>query len=195
MTVCDECNEPIGNIIFKGKFCSAACMMKDLGRSIRAKHIEKYLQSPRLCAHCKNIIPWRMDRYHLKATCCCQKCSRAFMQVSSEKIDERTFKIIEKQKATSLKMFHAGELRTNASVRRILIMLGGHQCSRCKRTEWNLKPIPLEVDHIDGNSQNNNPENLRMLCVTCHAQMPTSRGKNRGKGRNVLKKRKLLSCI
>lgn len=57
------------------------------------------------------------------------------------------------------------------------------KCSKCKNTEWCDEPIPLQLDHIDGNSSNNNLSNLRMLCPNCHAQTDTYCGKN--KTRNV----------
>ena len=40
------------------------------------------------------------------------------------------------------------------------------------------EPIPLELDHIDGNSDNNSRSNLRMICPICHARTPTYRGRN-----------------
>ncbi len=52
------------------------------------------------------------------------------------------------------------------------------QCESCKLTEWLGKPIPLELDHIDGNNSNNSLNNLRILCPNCHALTPTYRGKN-----------------
>lgn len=51
-------------------------------------------------------------------------------------------------------------------------------CVICNNTEWNGKPIPLQLDHIDGNSSNNNLSNLRLLCPNCHAQTDTYCGKN-----------------
>ena len=53
-----------------------------------------------------------------------------------------------------------------------------HICSVCNNKTWNQKPIPLELDHIDGNSKNNQIENLRLLCPNCHAQTSTYRGRN-----------------
>ncbi len=43
----------------------------------------------------------------------------------------------------------------------------------------------LEIDHIDGNSDNNSEENLRLVCPNCHSLTSTYRGTNRGNGRNI----------
>ena len=59
----------------------------------------------------------------------------------------------------------------------------GWICEICENTEWTGDPIPLELDHIDGDASNNFPLNLRCICPNCHAKLPTSKGRNRGNGR------------
>lgn len=56
-----------------------------------------------------------------------------------------------------------------------------HRCECCSITEWNGKPAPIELDHIDGNHLNNALENLRILCPNCHAQTDTNSGKKNKK--------------
>lgn len=53
-----------------------------------------------------------------------------------------------------------------------------YKCSSCQLKTWLCKPIPLELDHIDGNNTNNSIENLRLLCPNCHALTSNYRGKN-----------------
>jgi hypothetical protein len=56
-----------------------------------------------------------------------------------------------------------------------------HCCEVCNTSEWMGCPIPLELDHIDGNHYNNDLTNLRIICPNCHAQTDTHAGKNRNK--------------
>ena len=58
----------------------------------------------------------------------------------------------------------------------------------CKNTEWMKQPIPLVLDHIDGNSDNWNVDNCRLVCRNCDGQLDTFAGKNRGKGGSRSKK-------
>ncbi|MCX4652625.1 HNH endonuclease [Streptomyces microflavus] len=70
-------------------------------------------------------------------------------------------------------------------LKRAMVALGAtERCALCGtgRT-WRDRPLPLEVDHIDGNWRNNQPQNLRFLCPNCHSTTDAYRG--RGKGRRT----------
>ena len=62
-----------------------------------------------------------------------------------------------------------------------------NKCCICGWSKINpfTNTLPLEIDHIDGNSENNSEENLRLICPNCHSLTPTYRGANRGNGRNI----------
>jgi Zn finger protein HypA/HybF involved in hydrogenase expression len=54
------------------------------------------------------------------------------------------------------------------------------QCIKCGlNNEWKSEYLSLQLDHIDGNHENNKLENLRLLCPNCHSQTPTYSGKDR----------------
>ncbi|QFR57676.1 H-N-H homing endonuclease [Serratia phage Slocum] len=54
------------------------------------------------------------------------------------------------------------------------------ECEHCGLTEWMGVPIPLELDHINGDHYDNELSNLRILCPNCHALTPTHSGRNKG---------------
>jgi len=52
-------------------------------------------------------------------------------------------------------------------------------CELCGQGgEWKGKPLTMVFDHINGVSDDNRLENLRMLCPNCNSQLPTHCGRN-----------------
>lgn len=70
-------------------------------------------------------------------------------------------------------------------VRLYLESTHGHKCSICGITEWQGKPAPLIVDHIDGNPTNHKVDNFRLVCPNCDAQLPTYKSKTEEKEENI----------
>lgn len=66
-------------------------------------------------------------------------------------------------------------------LRRALFEIGRvYECVWCGiEAMWNGKPLVIQIDHIDGNTENNNPDNLRFLCPNCHSQTENFGRKNK----------------
>ena len=99
-------------------------------------------------------------------------------KVFSEENLERNINLIE---SGEYKKF--GEYHIRRRVKRYLIHKHGHECMICGLTEWRGVQIPLVSDHIDGNSENNELSNFRIICNNCDSILPTFKAKNTGKGR------------
>ena len=62
----------------------------------------------------------------------------------------------------------------------------GDKCFECgQENTWQNKKLVLQLDHIDGDSDNNLISNLRLLCPNCHSQTETYG--NAGKGNRYKK--------
>ncbi|MET7454195.1 HNH endonuclease signature motif containing protein [Streptomyces sp. NPDC005574] len=58
------------------------------------------------------------------------------------------------------------------------------QCALCgTEATWRGRPLPLEVDHVDGEWWNNRIENLRLLCPNCHSTTDSYRGRGKRSAR------------
>lgn len=74
---------------------------------------------------------------------------------------------------------------TGKAIYEYLLEAQGNTCSLCPtQNTWFGNPLVFVRDHIDGNSENNHPTNIRLICSNCDSQLPTFKSRNRGNGRH-----------
>ena len=106
-------------------------------------------------------------------------------------------KSVEKVKSNALSRHLNGQsskLLSNGALKSILKTAGRpYECDMCGISEWHGNKLSLDLDHIDGDTFNNDLNNLRFLCPNCHSQTPTYGVRNiseDGKRRQALARRR-----
>lgn len=135
------------------KFCSRSCSASYNNIGVRRNGVGK---KEKKCANCGAIT--------LNPKFCSQNCSAEY------------------RKKVNIKNFEDNGIVWRG-LRDYLILKNNNTCSICGLDEWNSKPMPLEIEHKNGNSEDNSAENLSVICPNCHAQTDTYKGKNYGNGR------------
>lgn len=77
------------------------------------------------------------------------------------------------QRKQKIERFKAGELTKGGLTLDIVLEVLERKCDCCQLSEWRNQPIPLDIDHIDGDHHNNEFKNIRLLCPNCHRQTGT----------------------
>ncbi len=167
--------------------------LKLLGEERTRRAVEEYEANPKFCLTCGDKLPFAKRRGKFCSHSCaakynnqgvtrhtthsefCENCGKPkehrHNKYCAECIEKRIYR-----KITTLEEATQDRVR-----RRILIEQRGWRCEICGLTEWLGKPIPIEMDHIDGDTDNNSEENLRLVCLNCHAQTDTYKSLNTGK--------------
>ena len=104
----------------------------------------------RICPNCSSKVLTKNNKY------CDQKCNDEYITKQS---DEKYF---------------LGLLSSQKTAKTAYLRHNPETCVLCKiGPKWNGQPLVLQLDHIDGNSDNNLPINLQLLCPNCHTQTET----------------------
>lgn len=69
-----------------------------------------------------------------------------------------------------------------------VILEQNNKCNKCGLSEWMGQPITFELDHKDGNRENNIRSNLEILCPNCHSMTETWCGRKNGTRRKRLER-------
>lgn len=137
------------------KFCNHSC-------SASYNNVRKEPKHPaKICQHCGKEYRSANPKF------CTHKCST----------DNVAKKAMEQYTATWSAAPQSG------LPKKYIIATKGYSCECCGISEWQGKEIGLQLDHIDGNADNNHEDNLRLLCPNCHSQTDTFGAKNKGNGR------------
>ena len=139
--------------------------------------------------YCSNSCSAKINTPKRRAIVNCRNCDKLLDNNNNlycSKVCNKEYN--EKQ---TIEKWFSGELswdyKIPNAVRKYLFIKYNSKCSICGWNEVNPKSnkIPLEVEHIDGNSSNNLESNLTLLCPNCHSLTPTYKALNKGNGRHT----------
>lgn len=129
----------------------------------------------RSCANSYNnsVVPKRKKTRTVKSCIVCGKDSLNPLYCSNTCQGQQKFK-------ETLEKFKRGEISDSNTLKKCLKETREYVCIVCHNNgTHNNIPLTLQMDHVDGNSDNNLPNNLRWLCPNCHSQTPTYAFKNK----------------
>jgi hypothetical protein len=161
-------------------------MRQEKSRKVR----EEYEANPKQCLNCGEVSPYEKRRNKF----CSQSCAATYNNQGVVRVETVNSEICahcgENKEKRHNKYCDAciekgvynyahslDEINSPDGIRSHLHRTREHRCEICGLDTWLDKPIALEVDHIDGNPDNNIEENLRFLCPNCHAQTDTYKGR------------------
>ena len=158
--ICLNCDKEI--IKYGTKFCSQSC------NAIYNNKLRTKDKSKKKCLNCDELIKTGSIKY------CSYNCQQSFQRK----------KIFEKIEAGDTSLYFR-------NYKHYLIEKHGEKCMECEWSKTNpiSGKIPIELEHIDGDSNNNKLENLKLLCPNCHSLTPTYKALNKGKGRHSRRER------
>lgn len=148
---------------YNAKFCSSSCSATYNNQTRKCKPYRRVRSIK--CLNCGEV------KYTTNRVYCSRECLKGVARKSILK----------------------GECKNYRLMKKYLFETRGENCERCRLgSEWNGEKLTLQLDHIDGNSDNNKLENLRILCPNCHTQTHTYGSKNRSTSSRAkyLKKRR-----
>ena len=173
------------------KFCGRSCAAKLNNRTAPKRH--KGWRSPKESANMANRLglsdEGALPPPSQTAGRQCLVCSKEIRPLYKEACSTTCRRILYLNRV--LERMQNGRQVNAPFVRRLMIAKHGARCMECGWDKPNPKTgkCPIELEHVDGDSTNNRPENLKLLCPNCHSLTPTYKGLNKGRGRHKRRQR------
>lgn len=126
----------------------------------------KYTTYPKICKNCGKSFKGSSP----KSKFCCSKCSSEYIHKIS------LAKFLNGEYANS------NPYKIPCCIKSYLLEIHHNKCQLCGFEGYNRKTgnSILQLHHIDGNSGNNTPENIQLLCPNCHAMTENYMSLNKG---------------
>ena len=172
-TRCKNCNVDLAYAHRTDTFCSHACSAHFNNKGVRRHGMPRAA-----CLHCGAPVKWKNSKY---CSCKCFSAAAAKRELTAiVKAGYVTKRIARSVVASDGRLIRGDNRR---AARRYLLETQGSVCAICGLRKWQGVTIPLVVDHIDGDSDNGDLSNIRLVCGNCDMLLPTYKGRNRGHGR------------
>ena len=125
------------------------------------------------CLNCNDLLPNKRKKY------CSNKCQK-----------EYEYKLFINNWKSGKISGMRGKYQISMHIKRYIFEKYNYKCAICGWNKINpyTKLIPLEIEHKDGNFENNSESNLTLLCPNCHSLTSTYKGANLHHGRKSRKK-------
>lgn len=155
---CNECLTEFEAERVTRRFCSKTCATR---------------QNNRLYKKREKVVKNCMCGKPARAKYCSQKCGEAYKNKA-------------RVEAWLTGKDNGTRFSTTAKfIKPYLIETRGNKCEICEWSKVHPRTgiVPIQLNHKDGNWQNNKVDNLELLCPSCHALTDNYGGANKGKGR------------
>ncbi|MBQ9266823.1 MAG: HNH endonuclease [Clostridia bacterium] len=125
------------------------------------------------CLNCNSILKNKSKKY------CSNKCQKEYEY-------KDYIRMWKAGKVSGMR----GKYQLSMHIRKYIFEKYNSQCSICGWSKINpyTKMLPLEIEHKDGDFENNSEDNLILLCPNCHSLTSTYKGANVNHGRKARKK-------
>lgn len=146
--------------------------------------IYKQKKPKKYCLYCGKEL--NLENRDYRSKFCNSSCAAKYNN------SQRTLSLETKNKISDSLRQHNNEITKNSKGKRKTFRdrlfesgLKEYKCECCGISEWQGKPITLQVHHINGNHFDNSLENIQILCPNCHSQTDNYCAKNRSDKKQI----------